>query len=100
MDKKIYISGKISGLPAKEAVDKFEKAEDYLKSVYPNATIVNPFKVKHLHDKSWENYMRYDLIEMLSCTSIYMLTNWKQSEGAKIEFNLAIELKFEILFEK
>lgn len=97
MPTKIYISGKISGLPENEAMQKFQEAEDYLKQTYPKAEIVNPFKIDHPHDKSWENYMRYDLIEMLKCDSIFMLENWIESKGAKIEHDLAKKLKFNII---
>lgn len=97
--KKIYISGKITGCEPGEAEAHFEAAEQFLKKQYPNAILVNPFFIQHNHNKSWENYMRTDLIAMLDCDTIYMLNNWKDSKGARIEYLLAFELNFNILFE-
>lgn len=98
--KKIYISGKISGLDTNIAVRHFEVAETELNNKYPDAIIVNPFKIEHNHDLTWESYMRNDLIAMLACDTIYMLKNWPDSKGAVIELDLAQKLKFNILFEQ
>lgn len=97
--KKIYISGKISGLNENDAVLNFDTAEKFLKQKYPDAIIINPFKVEHNHDLTWESYMRNDLIAMLYCDTIYMLRNWVTSKGAIMEFNTAKQLNFNILFE-
>lgn len=97
--QKIYISGKISGLETEHAIQLFEAAEQKIAVNFPEAKTVNPFKIEHNHDLSWENYMRFDLIAMLTCDSIYMLKNWKDSKGATIEYNLAVALNFNVLFE-
>ena len=97
--KKIYISGKITGLEKQEAFSSFYLAENKIKANFPETKIVNPLTINHDHDLSWESYMRYDLIAMLTCDTIYMLKNWKDSKGATVEYNLAIALKFNVLFE-
>jgi hypothetical protein len=93
---KIYISGKITGLPFDEAFKMFENAENELK--FRGYEVVNPMKLLHEHNLSWESYMREDLIAMMKCDAIYLLPNYHESKGALIEKQLAETLKFVIYF--
>ncbi len=95
--KLIYLSGKISGLPIEEVKAKFNKAQTNLKGA--GYMPVNPIHLPHLHDKTWESYMKEDLKTLLKCDAIYLLKDWKESKGAIIEYELAKLLKFEILYE-
>lgn len=95
--EKVYISGKITGLPIEVALTNFIIAETKLKEY--NFEVINPMTITHNHDKSWENYMRVDLKALLDCDSIYMLKDWHKSKGANIEYNLAKDLGLKILFE-
>jgi nucleoside 2-deoxyribosyltransferase len=92
--KKIYIAGKITGLPIEEAMANFEKAEKMLTE--RGHKVVNPMKLPHNHDKEWESYMRECIIELLKCDGIYLLSNWAMSRGACMEFELAMKLNIEI----
>ena len=95
MRQKIYLSGKISGLPICETIKNFESAENQLKGL---ATIVNPMRLKHDHDKTWESYMKEDIKALLECDAIAMLPNYNDSKGALIELNLAKSLGLEIIY--
>ncbi len=95
--KKIYISGKISGIEALAPL-LFEIAEKLLQK--EGFETVNPLTINHNHDLSWESYMKVDIKEMCSCDSIYLLKNWYNSRGAIIEHDLAKKLKFEMIYEK
>ncbi len=94
---KIYISGRITGIPAEKAIVNFAKAKEYITE--SKMIPVNPMELPHRHNQSWENYMREDLAAMLTCEGVYMLKNWQESEGAKIEYNLAKRLGFKIYYE-
>lgn len=92
MKKRMYISGKISGL------DNFEQEfEKYIKSdiiwyaaTYQNFVIVNPVKIKpFLNIKKWLFYMISDLYHLSKCTHIAMIPNWRESRGACIEHYFA-----------
>jgi hypothetical protein len=37
-------------------------------------------------------YMRSDLAEMLTCDAIYLLPGWEKSQGARIEFLVAVHV--------
>jgi hypothetical protein len=97
MSKKIYISGKISGIEL-EAEKLFEKAENELK--HKGFEPVNPMKLNHQHNKSWNSYMKEDIKALCDCDSIYMMSNWTDSKGAIIEHNLSIQLGIDVIYEK
>jgi hypothetical protein len=97
--KKIYISGKISGLEESVYTKNFKDAEVYLMTLNPQNEIINPLNIKPNGELTWENYMKADLKEMLDCDCIYMLKGWTLSKGAIIEHNLAYELKLEIIYQ-
>jgi len=91
---KIYISGPITGLNYEEAFQNFEKAENYFLS--NSMEVINPMKLKHNHDLSWESYMRVDLKAMLDCDAIALIDNWEQSKGAQVEYRLANDLNMDV----
>ena len=91
---KIYISGKITGME-EEAFILFEKVEKELVGL--GFDVVNPMKLPHNHDKSWESYMKECLEAMDDCSIIYLLHNWHRSKGAKVEIKKALEEDFEII---
>lgn len=96
MKKKIYISGKITGLTPDQAFSLFNNAELYLSE--RGYEVINPMTIPHEHDKSWLSYMRNDLKALLDCEAIFMLYNWKDSKGAKVEHDLAESLGLEIIY--
>ena len=94
---KIYISGKITGIE-EEAIKRFEFAENKLKIA--GFEVVNPMKLEHNHDKSWEAYMRVCIIALMSCNAIFMLSNFYKSKGAMIELALAKEIGMKVFWEE
>lgn len=93
--KRIYLCGKISGMPWGSARAKFEAAEIMLSDSYE---VVNPIKICS-PDWSWEECMIVDFSHLIRCDLIYVMDNWKQSKGARIELAVAKELGIEIKWE-
>lgn len=97
----IYISGKISGLPMMEVVEKFETAERLLAAAGYN--VINPVKLDHSKNeqRDWTLYMKTDLRAMLEhdCNYIYMLSCWQSSPGARVELQTAIALGYSVIWE-
>lgn len=93
--KKVYISGPISG--TKDFHDRFNKAERELKRLGFN--VINPVSVFYsLPDWfSYEDIMTVDFALLRTCDTIYMLKNWKLSEGATRELEIAIGNGFKIM---
>lgn len=98
---RIYISGKMRGLPEEESRKKFEAARQYL--IELGHDVINPWdseKEKEEQCSEWSDYILYDLRIIKGCDAIYMLDNWKQSNGAKCEHAFASGRGMEILYEE
>ena len=93
---KIYISGKITGLPIEQARAKFIDAEKKLEKA--GYTVVNPMNLKFRND-SWDHCMCRCIPALLGCSSIYMLPDWEDSKGARIERYIAEEKEIVIFYE-
>jgi len=92
---KLYIAGKVTGLDRKQTLLKFERAELKLKQYY---RVVNPTRIVP-PGASWELAMRQCIIEMLDCQVVYMLNDWEDSDGAKVERDIATICGIEIQYE-
>jgi hypothetical protein len=92
-----YISGRITGLPYEEVKQKFATAEQTLPTI--GMEPVNPLK-NGLHvDESWSRHMVRDIEMLMSCDAIYLLADWMDSKGARIERYIASEVGMKIFFE-
>ncbi len=101
MRDKIYISGAITGHDYDVAYHKFEDAET---TVCQWAEAVNPMKldvkIREGYDVDWCDYMLTDLdVLMRQCTGIYMLRDWRESKGARIEHAIAEIMGLKIFYE-
>lgn len=94
---KVYISGKITGLPLSEAEERFKDAEELISAL--NLTPVNPLKNGLPRHSSWEEHMAKDIELLKQCEAIFMLENWEDSRGAKIEYDFAIGSGKTIMYE-
>lgn len=92
--KRVYIAGKITGMEL-QAKNHFQAAENVLSGL--GYEVVNPMKLTHAHDKSWEAYMKECIKSLVDCDFIYLLDNWSYSSGAILEYNLANSLRIERL---
>lgn len=79
--KKAYISGAITG--TLNAAKDFYNAE--LQLINEGYDVVNPMKLNHDHDKSWESYMKVCIKAMCECDEVFMLYKWETSKGANRE---------------
>lgn len=91
---KIYISGKISGLPVNEVVAKFQAAERKIRKF--GQTPINPLDNGLPIEAEWADQMGKDIAQLLRADAIYMLSDWRQSEGATIEYLIARQRRMRI----
>lgn len=94
---KVYISGKISGLPIQKAKERFDNAQALLESC--GLDPVNPMSKEMPENATWEQHMVKDIELLLRCDAIYLMDNWADSRGAQIEYDIANRMKLEFIFE-
>ena len=95
---KIYIAGKITGLPFNHVKIKFDHAERWIKSLKHEP--VNPINLfPDPESVPWETAMYHCLCTLDKCDAIYLLPDWTESRGAKEEVNHAIALGMPIFNE-
>lgn len=91
---KVFISGKITGDPNYK--EKFKKAEDWLKD--HNFNVLNPAVIPETLPIS--DCMNI-CINMLSAADwVYMLSDWEESRGARIEHEYAKYVGKHIAYER
>ena len=93
-----YISGKISGLPFEEVIAKFAKAEARLVSM--GLEPVNPLKNGLTQEASWNDHMVKDIEMLFGCEAIYLLNDWNDSKGARIEKYIAEQCGITVISEE
>lgn len=100
MKNKIFISGKITGEHIYECTGKFLKAEiEVIRLGFDKP--INPLEIDGIHfGISHDKAMELCLNKLKTCTHIYMLKDWEESEGAKIEHQYAKENNIEIIYQK
>lgn len=88
--ERAYIAGPMSGLPGFN-FEAFDYAAELLRTRGISAQ--NPAEYGRLYPgQSWQHYMRQAIKMLITCDSIYLLPGWNNSEGASIEYALALKL--------
>ena len=94
--KKIYIAGKVTGLPFQEVQEKFATAQATIEKLGFEA--VNPILVVNNPDENWHIAMEKCLVALSQCDAIYMLPDFKDSPGADIEHKKAYALGLDVYY--
>lgn len=84
---RIYIAGKMSGEP-KHNYPAFNAEAARLRAL--GYWVENPAENPAQDD--WRGYMRLAIPQMLSCDAIALLPNWQRSNGAYLEWTIAMGL--------
>ena len=93
-DKRVYISGPMSGLPREEYLRNFREAEKELRAK-GYTRIVNPIRVWACRFPwlykiiGYRLTLWYDIQLLKRCDQIHMLRGWKKSPGARREWEEA-----------
>lgn len=95
--KKVYIAGKIGGLTERQYKPKFANAEHGF--LLLKCHVVNPVKLPHNHERTWKAYMKEDINELKTCSHIFMLNDWEDSRGARIEHWFAKRYGITIIYQ-
>lgn len=90
---KIYISGKITGLF--DYKEKFDEVESKLKNM--GHTVLNPTILPL--GLEYDEYMNLSYAMIDCADGVYMLDNWKDSNGAKLEIEYAKRKDKKVFYE-
>lgn len=93
---KIYISGPMSGLPDHNYPAFFAAAEEIREQGHEP---VNPAEGAP-GGWTWAQYMRRDLMLLLTADAVFVLPGWEHSRGARLECVIAHQLKMPVHYLK
>ncbi len=93
--KKVYIAGKVTGLPIHEVTIKFGAAQKAIEAA--GAVPVNPLEVVNDWQCDWKTAMRKCVAALMECDYIYLLPDWQASRGALIEQRIAVDVGIKLL---
>jgi len=94
---KLYISGKITG--CEDYLIKFINAEKYLHDM--GYSVINPAKVNFMLplDTTYDEYMRMSFTMLDMAEGIYLLKDWQDSNGARLEKERAENIGLPVYYE-
>lgn len=94
---KVYIAGKVSGLPRDEIDRKFNESAKML--VKQGHEPFNPTVLPDYEDVPHDDYMHvcYAMIDI--CDAVYMQKDWQSSKGARLERQYAFDWDKQIVYE-
>ena len=94
MKQKMYISGKMKGL------DDYKSLFAEIEYLYRNEyKVMNPCRFEHTSDQ-WEDRILHDLNIIKGCDVVFMLNNWKDSNGAQVEHYFAQGMGKKIMYQE
>lgn len=96
-NKKIYLSGAITGNPKHEK--QFENAERILKENCKNISIINPLKINN-GINSYEDCIKHDIGALINCDYLVTVNNYHKSKGSLLEIKIAQTIGMLIFKEK
>lgn len=100
---RIYVAGPMTGLPHYNYPAFAQVTEQLRASIPDGSTVVSPHEL-HLDangapdfTKSAAEYLRAGLEALLTCDTVVFLPDWKNSRGARLEWQVADALDMTIL---
>ncbi len=93
--RSVYIAGPMTGLPEYN-FPAFNEAAEVLRA--QGETVYNPADHGLIQGALWDDYLRFDIGNLVKCESIYLLPGWSNSKGARTELKLAKKLDIVVRF--
>lgn len=98
--KTVFISGKVSGLSPCQVYTNFKTAEwRLLNDDAGYGNIINPIAICKSSYPWWLCMVICIYNLLFKANYVYMLHNWRDSRGARIEHNIAIKFHKKIIYE-
>ena len=61
--------------------------------------VINPCKLNHSPDATYEQIMRTDISALLLCDSVYFMQDWRLSKSAMQEMKMCLEFRIPFIIE-
>ena len=94
-EKKIYLSGPISGYDRNERRKAFREAEEFISE--PGVEVVSPLNNGLPDDAEWSDHMLRDLEMLIDCDMMVLLPGWQHSRGCLTEVRFARKMGLLVL---
>lgn len=91
MKKRIYIIGKVTGLPQKEVTNKFSISAQILRGM--GFIPINPIEVVNDWKADWNTAMRLCIRQLMTADAVYVHRDADQSRGATLELAICTALE-------
>lgn len=94
---KVYVSGKMSGLKDLNQ-PMFESAKDLLEKAGYEVSIPHDLTIETaIKEPKDVHFLGRDLYELSMCDYIFMLPDWEESKGARMELFFALSYGIKVL---
>ena len=97
MNKRVYLSGPISGRDYSERKAFFYSVQKALEE--KGYEVFNPRENGLPQSSSTADHMRTDIRALLDCDQIYMMRRWNHSAGCQTELLVALSIGLKVSFE-
>lgn len=87
--QRIYIAGPMTGLPDLN-FPAFHAEAARLRA--QGHTVINPAEINPDTSMSWQQCMRTDIAQLVTCDAVQLLPGWERSKGATLEHHIAERL--------
>lgn len=94
---KVYISGPMTGIEYKEVYFRFKTVQRQLEDA--GYVAYNPCSVQLPAGSTHEQYMQWDLPQLMDSDIIYFLDGWEKSHGCRYEQQVALATGKDIRYE-
>ena len=94
---RVYLSGPMTGLTDNNC-PAFHATASALRDA--GHDVVSPHEITpppHIKNPKWADYMRADLIQMMTCNTVALLPGWESSAGAHLELHVAHRLGMRVV---
>lgn len=92
---RVYLAGPMTGHPELNFPAFIEAAERLRDSGFE---VVNPVEICPDPTSKWEDCMRADIAQLVTCDRIALLPGWEKSRGASLEAHIARALGMKEIF--
>jgi hypothetical protein len=99
MKKKIYIAGKVTGLPWEEVKARFAVKQHELEEA--GHDVCNPCEMaekNNWHSLPWGEIMRSCIAALMFADELHLLPRWQDSRGAILEHDTAQRVGIPIVY--